>query len=228
MIRLLHVLSGVSILLAGSVCARCVRQWSQGDPAWDALLARPGATEIFLQRAREIPPDEKMRVSPLLAEASAFAAYLNPPVPVQERPVVQEAPKPAPPTPAVRPPAVSPKFKVCGTSCCDDRPERSMALILEPGNTESVRWVKPGTQVGHSVIQEIRPGSVVYSDGEQVQEMAIERDVAAMTVTAQGSSPAGNRPPVVTATTAQSAASTKRPTRSRSMTVGTARTAALD
>ncbi len=62
-----------------------------------------------------------------------------------------------------------------------------MALILEQGNSGAARWVKRGTQVGHFVIQEIRPGSVMYREGEQVREMAIERQATGTMVTADNS-----------------------------------------
>jgi hypothetical protein len=104
-----------------------------------------------------------------------------------------------------------------------------MALIMEPGNGETARWVKTGASVGHFVIQEIRPGSIVYLDGEQALEMAIEQDTTNATMAAQSGGPAGARPPVVaTAEAARLPAPAQRPARSRSMTVGSARTAALD
>ncbi len=104
-----------------------------------------------------------------------------------------------------------------------------MALILEPGSKDAARWVKRGAQVGHFVIQEIRPGSVLYRDGAQVREMAIERETIVTAVTAGDTSSLNAGPPVATkAETARASASTKRPTRGRSMTVGSARTAALD
>jgi hypothetical protein len=228
MIRLLYVLSGLAILLAGGIVALCARQWSQVDSAGDALRQRPSAMELFLERARRRPPEEEEPVSPLLAEADTFAVHLNPPVLAKQQPAVQEMPKPVPVVPVVRPPTASPKFKVCGTSCCDDQPQRSMALILEPGSN-AARWVKRGTQVGHVIIQEIRPGSVLYLEGEQAREMAIEREAAATPVVADDGSSIHSSPPAgVQAEAARVSASTRRPTRARSMTVGSARTAALN
>jgi len=229
MIRLLYVLSGLAILLAGGIFALCARQWSQSDSARDASLQRPSAVELFLERTRKTPLEENERVPPLMAEANTFAVHLNPPASAKPQPAVQETPKPAPVAPVVRPPTASPKFKVCGTSCCDDQPERSMALILEPGDREAARWVKRGTQVGHCIIQEIRPGSVMYLDGEQVREMALERETAATAVAAGDTSSVDAGLPVAAkAEAARVSASTKRPTRGRSLTVGSARTAALD
>ncbi len=51
-----------------------------------------------------------------------------------------------------------------------------MALISELGSAEgSERWVKEGTQLGHFVVQEIRRGAIVYRDGDNLREMAVER-----------------------------------------------------
>jgi hypothetical protein len=51
-----------------------------------------------------------------------------------------------------------------------------MALIAELGSgAGSERWVKEGAQVGHFVIHEIRRGAVVYRDGDNLREMAVER-----------------------------------------------------
>jgi hypothetical protein len=77
--------------------------------------------------------------------------------------------------PPVRPASASVNFKVYGTSYYPNEPGRSMALIAEPGATNGQeRWVKEGTQIGHFVIHEIRRGVVVYRDGEQLHEMAVE------------------------------------------------------
>ncbi len=227
MIRLLHVLSVLVILLAGGMLTLCVTQWAQDGPQHNPLLERSGAVEAFTQRTHETPSEEKERLSPLIAAASAFAGHLNPPAPPKIPPAVQEVPRPV--APVVRPPTASVKFKLCGTSCCDDRPEQSMALIWEPGSKEAARWVKKGTQVGHFIIQEIRPGSVVYRVGEQVQEMAIEPQAAGAAVTAEGG---GSREPATPvpakAEAARLPALTKRPTSGKGMTVGSARTAALN
>ena len=127
----------------------------------------------FLSRTAGTSLAPKERLSPLLAAAGAFAVHLNPPRPAPA--VAPEASKPAPAAPVVRPPAATAKFTLRGTSCAADRPERSMALIWVPGASDHGRWVRQGAQVGHFLIQEVRPGSVIYVDGEQVREMAIER-----------------------------------------------------
>lgn len=54
-----------------------------------------------------------------------------------------------------------------------------MALISETGSAEgNERWVKEGTQLGHFVIQEIRRGAIVYRDGDNLREMAVEHSAS--------------------------------------------------
>jgi hypothetical protein len=62
------------------------------------------------------------------------------------------------------------------TSYYADRPEKSMALISEPGGSQDGgRWVKEGTQIGHFTVQQIKQGLVVLRDGDNVRELAVER-----------------------------------------------------
>ena len=50
-----------------------------------------------------------------------------------------------------------------------------MALISEPGGSEGERkWVREGATLRHFVVQEIRRGVVVLSDGDAVREMTVE------------------------------------------------------
>ncbi|MBW1649057.1 MAG: hypothetical protein JRJ72_13330 [Deltaproteobacteria bacterium] len=50
-----------------------------------------------------------------------------------------------------------------------------MALISEPGGSEGDRkWVREGAALGHFVVEEIRRGVVVLSDGDAVREMTAE------------------------------------------------------
>jgi hypothetical protein len=68
------------------------------------------------------------------------------------------------------------KFRLCATSYYPNQPGRSMALIGELDAAEgNERWVKEGTQVGHFIIHEIRRGVIVYRDGDNLREMAVER-----------------------------------------------------
>jgi hypothetical protein len=115
----------------------------------------------------------------LLVQAQALAQYLNPP----KDPEKPTAPAPVassgPPAPAIRPVAPSVKFRLCATSYYPKQRGRSMALVAELGSGPgSERWVKEGTQVGHFVIHEIRRGAIVYRDGDNLREMAVEHDAS--------------------------------------------------
>ncbi len=50
-----------------------------------------------------------------------------------------------------------------------------MALVSEVGSEAgSERWVKEGAALGHFVIHEVRRDGIVYRDGSQLREMAVE------------------------------------------------------
>jgi hypothetical protein len=49
-----------------------------------------------------------------------------------------------------------------------------MALITEPGTDGERRWVEEGSALGHFVVQEIREGSIVLRNGEDVRELTVE------------------------------------------------------
>jgi len=117
-----------------------------------------------------------------VVQASAFAAYLTGPV-VQEKKEAVVAER-KPPRNIAKAPKIrvvpTAKFKLEGTSYYPNQPERSIALIAEPGSAdENPRWVKEGERLGHFVVHEIRRGVVVYRDqNEQLHEMSIERKAA--------------------------------------------------
>jgi hypothetical protein len=125
-------------------------------------------------------PIETQRVAPLIAAAQEFAECLNPPPPLAPAapvspPIQLAASKPSEPKPVTRP-AFSPiSFKLVATSYYEGRPDRSMALLSEMGGTDGGRWVREGTQVGHFTVHEIRHGTVVLRDGDNVRELAVER-----------------------------------------------------
>jgi hypothetical protein len=174
-VRLLNVLTVVALLAAGGSVVRCARQWSTPD---SSSIVFPSESKIAQQsiggtcgnsaQARET-------VSPLVAQAEAFASLLRPrpsPPPVPAVAVVQERPAPVEPLPA--PVMESPKFRVVGTSCSEAHPERSMALVSELGQEGEAHWVREGTTVGHFVIHEIRDGIVICLSGERQCELAVE------------------------------------------------------
>jgi len=176
MVKLLYTLSVLILASAGALFAVSVAQWSQTHPQLDEIRGYSTAVERFkagLNGDRD-PSEEK--VAPLIVQAKAFTSHINPAPPAQnERSPAPQVPARNRPTPAVRPKASSVAFKLHGTSVYRDRPERSMALISEPGGSEGERkWVREGAALGHFVVQEIRRGMVVLSDGDIVREMTVE------------------------------------------------------
>ena len=179
MLGLLPILGFFLILLAGGILALSVSAWSHADLQLEEIRNRPSAVEWFKESDGQGRNLAGGGTAPLIVQAEALAAYLNPPQ-GPHRPlapvVTSDA---APPAPAIRPAAPSVKFRLHGTSYYPNQPGRSMALIGEVGAAEgSERWVREGTQLGHFVIHEIRRGAIVYRDGENLREMAVERSAS--------------------------------------------------
>jgi hypothetical protein len=175
MIRLLQILGVSAILAAGGVLTLSVSQLRQRDSPSDGIPNHPGAIGKSRIDARGDQGLDKT-TPPLLAAAEAFSQYLNPPKAVEKPSAPMRI---ASPVPSVRPPAPSVQFKLRGTIYYPNQPGRSMALVAELGSDPgSGRWVKEGAQVGHFVIHEIRRGVIVYRDGDNLREMAVEHDAS--------------------------------------------------
>jgi len=174
MIRLLQILGICAMLAACGVFGLLLNERSQQDARLEEFLNGPGAVERF--RAQGGGSGEgSAEEPPLVVQAKALALLLNPPKNPEWPSAVGVAAKSSPGAPAVRPAAPSVRFKLCGTSYYPNEPQRSMALISDVGAAEGgERWVKEGARVGHFVIHEIRRGVIVYRDGEQLREMAVE------------------------------------------------------
>jgi len=105
---------------------------------------------------------------PLVQEATKFALYLSPPNPPQPL----KAPRPAVnKRPVVRPPKPTARFRLLATSYNRSHPDRSFALVSEPG--KGAYWIKKHERLGHFVIEGIKKGTLVYRDGTQLREMTI-------------------------------------------------------
>jgi len=179
MLRLLPILGFSLILLAGGILALSVSAWSRADLQLEEIRNRSSAVERFKESDGEGRDLAGGDTAPLIVQAEALARYLNPP----KSPDQPSAPAPTasstPLVPPVRPAAPSAKFKLHGTSYYPNQPDRSMALIAELGAAAgSGRWVKEGAQLGHFVIHEIRRGAIVYRDGDDLREMAVERSAS--------------------------------------------------
>jgi hypothetical protein len=181
MVRVLQIFCVLICLSAGAVLALSVHDLGRVDPEVQRICEQPSV----LQRYKELRSQRDTlteKNAPLVVQASAFAVYLNGPVVQEKKEVVateRKNPRNIAKAPKVRVVPTA-KFKLEGTSYYPNQPERSIALIAEPGsNEENPRWVKEGERLGRFFIQKIKRGVVVYRDeNEQLHEMSIERKTA--------------------------------------------------
>jgi len=141
------------------------------DPKLAQIRNMPAAIER-LKEANQGRAESSHAIPPLLAQAEALAAYLNRAAKPAPALSVRNVPSPRPATPLER-------VKVYATSYCANQPDKSMALISDPGSgREGQRWVKTGSRFGSFVVHEVRAGAVVYRDGNQLREAVVEHGVA--------------------------------------------------
>jgi hypothetical protein len=177
MVRWLYILGSCAILAASAVFGLWLSERGRGDPSLTELHKRPDAIDILKAQGNQSGLGSPERL-PLAIEAGAFARHLNPPKMPEKRVLPVSAPvvNPIPSASSVRPVAPSVRFKLHATSYYPNEPNRSIALVSDVGSPEEdQRWVKKGARLGHFVIHEIRRGMIVYRDGEQLREMAVER-----------------------------------------------------
>ncbi|MCP4261361.1 MAG: hypothetical protein GY774_28250 [Planctomycetes bacterium] len=181
MVIIYRIFSAFAYLSAVGVLVLGVFDFRHENPQIERISKQPGIIERFEETCdkQDKPAEES---SPLVVQARAFSSFLNPPRPIEEKENVLVAAEHTPSrnTPPIRkpsPPAPSAKFKVLGTSYYPNQPERSMALIWQPGSKEGFeRWVKEGSRLGHFLVYKIKRGIIVYRDNrEQLYEMAIEK-----------------------------------------------------
>jgi len=136
------------------------------DDHIEELLNSPGVIEKFNKAVGNKATGDASQTSPLVEQAGVFALYLDPPKP--------KTPKTAAGgTTITRGPAVTPKFKVIGTSYYKERPELSIALIDEPG--KGLHWVRQSSKVGHLLIEQVKDGIVVFKDNRGTFEQKAEQ-----------------------------------------------------
>lgn len=163
----------VALTLGGVLLAVAAVCWWDGRPeaAWSRDV--PAVTDRIAKIAHRSARSSSA-VSPLIAQAQAFADHLNPPRSPEPSPALQDPPAISE-TKTVAPAAM---LRLHATSCYPDRPERSMALVSAPGGTTpEQQWVKEGSQFGPFHIHEIRRGGIIYREGNLLREVAIEAGV---------------------------------------------------
>lgn len=227
MIRLIHTLGVLALAAAAVVGVLCARPFLSPSREFSGILAAPSALARFNESVGPLR-DREERVPPLVAQAQTLALYLDPPPPPgPPRPMAKKPVAPEPPPPP-RPAQTSPKFKVLSTSCSETNRARSIALIAVPG--ADAQWMREGEQVGHVVIHEIRPGTVVCLAGEQLCELSVETEVASPSLAGAGGSALSSAPRSAASAVpaGHSTGPSRRPTRRSSRTVGSNRNRILD
>jgi hypothetical protein len=172
MIKTLRITSVIAAILAGVFFVFPVVYGVRSDERVDEFLKQPSVKEKFENAADNKAKAVQSRTSPLVEQAEAFAAYLNPAKPTTQRPSVTAK------TTIDSKLAVTPKFRVFATSVCPKNPELSLALIDEPGRGRY--WVRQSGKVGHLLVEQVKDGAVVIKGSEETFELKIP-DKAEMT-----------------------------------------------
>lgn len=165
MIRVIRISSTLALVLACLLLILSAVGLMDDDPKKAQIRSMPSVFER-IQEANQAAAGATKAIPPMLVQAEAFAAYLN-----------RSAPEPARalPAAALRPAILTERLKLLATSYCPSRPDKSMALISEPGfGREGPRWVKIGSRFSSFVVHEVRPGVLVYREGGQLRELAVE------------------------------------------------------
>jgi len=164
--RLLHMVGLLAIISAGIIFVLCVTQWVR------ILPGRKDSPEmsVFERYKLENTADRERRdvVSPLVKQATAYALYLSPPKPPTPKATAAPTFSRLPAGSAV---AVTAKFRLLATAYYRSSPERSLALVSEPGKGD--HWVKEGERLGHFLVEKVEKEGIVYRDGNQSREMKV-------------------------------------------------------
>ena len=166
MIKTLRITSVIAVILAAGFLVAPFFFGSRSDPKAEEFLKSVDAAEKFSKTHNQQSTKTDAQVSPLVRQAQTFALFLNPPKP-EPKPEDQQE------TEAIRPVTVTPKFTLIGTSIFPNHPEKSLALIDEPG--KGLHWVRQNSKIEHLTIKEVKSGVVIVSDGPRTSEIVAER-----------------------------------------------------
>jgi hypothetical protein len=205
MIRTLRITSIVAGLLAVGLLAVFSVVGVRADPELEKLLKSPSVVEQYL-RNKDKPLSASMVSSSRLDElARGFARMINPPP--SSQPADAAGGKTGPQNPRSAMPRVSGKFKLLATSFSAGDPTLSRAYIELPTVDQKRSWVRIGQSIEREgwTIQSIKDGAIVYGDGQQNQEIAVEERPARISLLDTGEPRA---PRVSTASTATAAKGT--------------------
>ncbi len=183
MVRVLHKISILAIFSATGVFVLCAVQQLQGA---NEIEQNSDLTIIEKFNVSGGPGEKQSQKTnnPLVEQAQAYALYLNPPKPKPQKTrmaMVAPAPERRPlqavskKITAAESTKIKPKFTVVGISYYRSNPDKSMALVSEPG--KGVHWVKKDSHLGHFIVERIERGMIVYRDGDLLREMAVNTKV---------------------------------------------------
>jgi len=168
MIKLLYAIGLSALICAGALLVFCGRLWLQGLPS-SRKLPEDSIIQKFQAPGSLSGKDSQDVTSPLVEQATAYALYLNPPKP--SIPNAPRQPDAGPQQPAFVPPDTTPKFSLLATTYYRSSPEKSLALVSEPGRGD--RWIKKDERLGHFIVERIEKGVIFYRDGNQLHEMKV-------------------------------------------------------
>ncbi len=167
MLKTLRVTSLVTVILAAIGVITIVVLGLKGDPEIKAFLAKQGIVDELRGKAGQGEAQDD-KSSPLVALARAVALRFDPPPPpkpkvkdrppdeiVRTKPALPDIPRPKGPTSA--------KFDLLATVVYKTAPEKSLALLKTTADKQE--WFRQGEKAGHLELQEIRDGSVVFTQG---------------------------------------------------------------
>lgn len=158
----------VAAVLAVISFACAVAFGLRSDRLIEDFLASDGAVEKFTARI-DTDSETDSQLSPLVKQAQSLAVRINPPAPKSSKKSTAAKRR----TTRPRPPKVSAKFKLIGTCLYPSRPQRSLALLDEPG--KGLRWVRQSGKVGHIIVEEVKDGLIIVRDGQRTYELIADR-----------------------------------------------------
>jgi hypothetical protein len=175
MLKTLRVTSFFTVILAAFGVITIAVLGLKGDSLVKDFLAKPGIVDELREKAGQEGVQEE-KSSPLVAMAKLIALRLDPPPP--PKPVVKDVPRPPAETvrakPSIPQPKVqtSAKFDLLATVVYETAPEKSLALLKMSANKQE--WFRQGEKAGYLELQEIRDGSVVFSQrGREPEEVFV-------------------------------------------------------
>jgi hypothetical protein len=167
MIKLIYAASLLILIAAGAVFMFCGTLCSQ-DAHRSGGNSETSIVERFQTHGSLKGRDSQAVVSPLVKQATAYALHLTPPAP-KARKVAARV------TNSVRsvhrPVGTAPKFRLLATTYYRSSPEKSLALVSEPGKGD--HWVKKDERLGHFVVESVEKGSIVCRDGAKLHEVKV-------------------------------------------------------